>query len=137
MIKSIAVIVGIFVAEAALACRSSPQYTPELVRKLAADTAYIVEATLTTPISETSGRFIVHSWLKGSGPSEIEIFGFGFGTDCRSPMYTERSLIFLSHDINEKYSLREPSTYAGVRPATKVYIEAILGSVTHSTGESQ
>jgi hypothetical protein len=137
MFRAIAVVVGIFIAGSALACRSAPQYPPELVGKLATEASYVVETTLTSSTSETNGRFTVHKWLKGSGPSEIDISGFGYGTDCRSPMFKERSLIFLSRDSEEKYSLRETRTYAGVRPATKENIEAIMRAVSASTGRAQ
>lgn len=137
MLKFIAVVVGIFIAGGALACRSSPQYSPELVGELATEASYVVEATLTSSTSETGGRFTVHKWLKGSGPNEIDISGFGYGTDCRSPMFKERSLMFLSRGSEGKYLLREMRTYAGVRPATKENIEAVLRAVSTSTGHVQ
>ncbi|MGL4996922.1 MAG: hypothetical protein ACRC6G_12225, partial [Deefgea sp.] len=105
MLKAIAVLMGALIAGSALACRSSPEYPPELVGKLATEASYVVEATLTSSTSETSGRFTVHKWFKGNWSSEIDISGFGYGTDCRSPMFNERSLIFLSRDGAGKYSL--------------------------------
>ena len=137
MLRSIAVAVGSFIAGSALACRSSPQYPPELVGKLATEAPYVIEATLASPTSETSGRFAVHKWLKGSGSSEIDISGFGYGADCRSPMFKKRSLLFLSRDNKGAYSLRETRTYAGVRPATKENIEAIMRAVSAPTRRVQ
>lgn len=135
MIRSIFLVLGLCFVDSAFACRSSPLYSPELVGALAKDASYVIEATLASPSSETSGHFTVHRWLKGSGPSDIEITGFGYGTDCRSPMYHERSLLFLSKRANGTYRLREINTYAGVRPATRDNIQAIMSSVAESSDE--
>jgi hypothetical protein len=108
-----------------------------MVGELAAEAPVVVEATLTSATSKTSGRFTVQRWFKGSGPNEIEITGFGYGSDCRSPMFRERSLIFLSVAVDGTYSLREPSTYAGVRPPTKENIEAIVRTLAASHGSSK
>lgn len=123
---------GGLIAGSALACRSSPEYPPELVGKLATEASYVVEATLTSSTSETSGRFTVHKWFKGNWSSEIDISGFGYGTDCRSPMLNERSLIFLSRDGAGKYSLLEAHKYAGVHPATQENIDAIMRALASS-----
>ena len=101
------------------------------------DASYVVEATLSTSLTETSGHFIVQKWLKGKGPNEIEISGFGYGTDCRSPMYKGRSLIFLSRDSEGKYSLQESRTYAGVRPPTKENVEAIVRAISEASRHAQ
>jgi hypothetical protein len=113
----------------AYACRFSPSYTPDKVGALAKGASHVIEATLTSPSTKTSGRFVVHNWLKGMGPNDIEITGFGEGTDCRSPMYRERSLIFVSKSANGSYALRELSTYSGMRPATQENIQAIMSAL--------
>ena len=74
---------------------------------------------------------------KGTGPNEIEISGFGYGTDCRSPMHKGRSLIFLSRDSDRKYSLWEVSTYAGVHPVTKENVVAIVRAISESSDPEQ
>jgi len=137
MLRLITVLVGMFIMGGAIACRVAPGYPPELVGKLAVEASYVVEATLNSSTSATSGHFTVHRWLKGNGSGEIEISGFGYGTDCRSPMYKGRLLIFLSRDGEGKYTLQEARTYAGVRPATKENIEAIVRSVSASAGRGR
>lgn len=129
MIRTIFLVLGLCFVGCAYACRSSPGYSPETVGALAKDASYVIEATLASPSSETSGHFMVHSWIKGNGPTDIEITGFGYGTDCRSPMYHGRSLLFLSKNANGTYMLREVRTYSGVRPATKDNIQAVMSAV--------
>lgn len=113
----------------ARACGFSTVYPPEVVAGLAKDATFVIEATLLSPTTETSGHFVVHSWIKGSGAAEIEISEFGHGTDCRSPMYRDRSILFLSRGVNGTYKLRELSKYSGMRPATKDNIRAIYVAV--------
>jgi hypothetical protein len=119
------IVIGLSVTSYSFACAFSPHYSPKSVAALAKDAPYVIEATLAKPKSETSGHFKVNNWLKGIGPSEVEITGFGYGTDCRSPMYRERSILFLSKETNGTYTLRELDTYAGLQPPTKENIEAI------------
>lgn len=119
------IVIGLSVTSCSFACSFAPDYPPKSVASLAKEAPYVIEATLAKPRSETSGHFKVNSWLKGVGPSEVEITGFGYGTDCRSPMYRERSILFLSKEANGTYTLRELDTYAGLQPPTKENIEAI------------
>jgi hypothetical protein len=132
MIRLILLALGLSVFSGAFACRSAPQYSPEAVGALAKDAAYVIEATLASTASKTSGRFTVHRWLKGNGPSNIDIAGFGYGTDCRSPMEHERALLFLSKSVDGTFVLREVEVYAGVRPATRDNIQAIMIAVAAS-----
>lgn len=119
-------IFGLCVTSNSFACAFAPIYPPDAVGALANDASHVIEGSLTSPSFETSGHFKVNRWLKGTGPSEIEVSGFGYGTDCRSPMYRERSILFLSKEPSGNYMLRELSTYAGLQPASKENIEAIL-----------
>ncbi len=134
MIRLTLLILGLCFSGSASACRSSPAYPPEAVGGLAKDATFVVEATLALPTTETSGHFKVHSWLKGNGSAEIEIAGFGHGTDCRSAMYRDRSILFLSMSAEGTYKLRELGTYSGMRPATNDNIRAIVGAVAEARG---
>lgn len=113
----------------ASACRYEPDYPPEAVGRLTKDAAVVIEATLASPTTRTSGHFVVHKWLKGTGSADIEIAGFGHGTDCRSPMYHDRSILFLSKSADGTYELREMAAYSGMRPATKDNIRAVVAAV--------
>ncbi len=136
MIKLTFLILSLCISNAS-ACRSSPGYPPEAVGGLAKDATFVVEATLASPTTETSGHFVVHNWLKGSGSADIEIAGFGHGTDCRSPMHRDRSILFLSKSADGTYKLQELSTYSGIRPATKDNIRAIVAAVATARAENR
>lgn len=134
MIKLTFLALGLCISNAS-ACRYSPAYPPEAVGGLAKDATFVIEATLASPTTETSGHFVVHNWLKGNGSADIEIAGFGHGADCRSPMYRDRSILFLSKSADGTYKLRELGTYSGMRPATKENIRAIFAAVAAARGE--
>lgn len=118
------------------ACRYSPSYPPDAVAALAKDATFVVEATLISSTTNTSGHFVVHNWIKGKGSAKIEIGGFGHGTDCRSPLYRGRSILFLNKSNDDTYQLRELVTYSGMRPATKGNIEAVSAGVAPSDYKS-
>jgi hypothetical protein len=128
MIKLTFLILALYLSDAS-ACRNSPAYPPEAVGGLAKDATFVIEATLVSQTSDTRGRFKVHSWLKGNGAADIEVAGFGHGTDCRSPMYSNRSILFLSESTGGTFKLRELRTYSGSHPATQDNIIAIVAAV--------
>jgi hypothetical protein len=128
LVKFVVMVLCLYISDAN-ACRFSPAYPPEAVGALSSGAALVVEATLISPTTKTSGRFAVHQWLKGNGGGEIEISGFGQGTDCRSPMYHGRYIVFFSKRPDGSYWLAESATYAGMRPATKENVEAVIAAV--------
>lgn len=128
MIKPTFLLLALCFGEAS-ACRYEPDCPPEAVGGLAKDAAVVIEATLASPTTRTSGHFVVHKWLKGTGSADIEIAGFGHGTDCRSPMYEDRSILFLSKSADGTYKLREMATYSGMHPATEDNIRAVVAAV--------
>lgn len=125
MIKLVLLFSALCFSNQTSACRFSPDYSPEKLGALAIEAPYVVDATLVSTSSTTAGRFRVHKWLKGSGSSQIEIAGFGHGTDCRSPMYTSRSILFLTKGKNGVHELREFSTYSGMHETTAAALQAI------------
>jgi hypothetical protein len=131
MLKIIAITIGMLLSASVYACRYSPQYSPASMGELAKEAQYVVSASLAKATSGSSGRYKVHRWLKGSGPDTIEILGFGRGTDCRTPMVADRSLIFLSYKENVGYLLREERTYAGSHLATRENIAGVVLAISN------
>lgn len=98
---------------------------PSLIEKIeSAEFALIGDARevfLELQPSQSGRRALINvkEWVKGEGPGQVYMYGFGFGPDCKSKIPNRTSIFFAKKLSKTVYELFYNGAFSAVVPFTK------------------